>query len=287
MVINKPIFIIGSERSGTTLLYNLLSVHPDVCWFSAITDRFQSFPELALIHRVVDIPILGQYLKRLIIKATKGRHLVISPREGAYIYNSHFLNNRRLTELDIDKNVAHSFKKIVKTHLQMTGKTRFLTKRPMNIQRIRLLRALFPDAYFIHIIRDGRASASSFFQTSWWKDHEFWWLGQKQTAEDRSNPIKLCALHWQHNVTEVLRHKKLLKSRYKEIRYESFIADVPGTVKAVLDFCHLKQEKSYLELLPKQVDNMNYKWKKYLSAAQQKTVTTTLYPLLTKLGYLK
>ena len=292
MVINKPIFIVGSERSGTTFLYNMLAIHPDVCWFSAITDRFQSFPELSFIHRIVNIPILGVYIKKRIIKATKGHHLVISPREGAGIYNAHFINDRKLTELNMDKGKENSFKKIVQVHLQMTGKSRFLTKRPMNIQRIRLLNAMFPDAYFVHIIRDGRASANSFFQTSWWKDHDFWWLGQQQAQNHKRDPhkrdpIELCALHWQHNVIEVLRNRTLLKNRYMEIRYESFVEDVWGTIASVLDFCHLRQEKKYIELLPECATNMNYKWKKYLSVNQQKTLTATLYPLLAKLGYVK
>src|SRR3989344_927871 len=199
-MIHGQIFIIGSERSGTTLLYNILATHPDVCWFSAITDRFQSLPEIAFIHRIVDVPVLGPYIKRLILKATKGHHLIIS------------------------------------AHLQMTGKPRFLTKRPMNIQRIRLLNAMFPDAYFIHIIRDGRAAASSFFQTSWWRDHDFWWLGQqKRSGRSTKDPVALCALHWRNTVAEVLCNKALLKTRYKEIRYESFVQDVRGTVAAILN----------------------------------------------------
>ena len=31
------IFIIGSGRSGTTLLYNLLATHSDVAWFSVLS----------------------------------------------------------------------------------------------------------------------------------------------------------------------------------------------------------------------------------------------------------
>jgi len=30
MFVNKPIFVIGCGRSGTTLLFNLISSHPDV-----------------------------------------------------------------------------------------------------------------------------------------------------------------------------------------------------------------------------------------------------------------
>ena len=285
-MIHGPIFIIGSERSGTTLLYNILTTHPDVCWFSAITDRFQSLPEIAFIHRIVDVPVLGPYIKRLILKATKGHHLIISPREGASIYYAHFTNDRRLTERDLVKSKEISFKKIISAHLQMTGKPRFLTKRPMNIQRIRLLNAMFPDAYFIHIIRDGRAAASSFFQTSWWRDHDFWWLGQqKRSGRSTKDPVALCALHWRNTVAEVLCNKALLKTRYKEIRYESFVQDVRGTVAAILNFCNLRQDKQYLESLPMSVPNMNYKWKELLTITQQKILIHTLQKTLIKLGY--
>jgi hypothetical protein len=34
-----PIFILGAGHSGTTILYKMLSMHPDVAWFSQFSQR--------------------------------------------------------------------------------------------------------------------------------------------------------------------------------------------------------------------------------------------------------
>ena len=38
--------------------------------------------------------------------------------------------------------------------------------------RARLLQAAFPEARFIHMVRDGRAVANSWLQTSWWTGYQ-------------------------------------------------------------------------------------------------------------------
>ena len=42
------------------------------------------------------------------------------------------------------------------------GKARWGDKTPMYMQNLRLLERLFPDALFVHLIRDGRDAALSF-----------------------------------------------------------------------------------------------------------------------------
>jgi len=59
MEIYKPIFIIGVPRSGTTLLYNIMSNHSELAWFSQndisnlYTDDFLRFYKLR--KRLFDI----------------------------------------------------------------------------------------------------------------------------------------------------------------------------------------------------------------------------------------
>ena len=63
MKIKKPIFIIGSGRSGTTILYRLLCLHPDLCWFSNYSNRFPYLPVLSSIQRLQDLPYFGGKIK--------------------------------------------------------------------------------------------------------------------------------------------------------------------------------------------------------------------------------
>jgi len=287
--IEKPIFIVGSGRSGTTLLYNLLAVHPDVCWFSEFTDKYPDNPYGAVLQKLLQMPIIGIRLQRAVM--SESAPFFIKPSEGSTIYDNYsgFVRHKRSTEKDRSGEVENKFKLTIKKHLMATGKSRFINKQPANTQRIRLIHALFPDAYFVHIIRDGRGLANSLIQTDWWQNTQLWWMhGQKPSEIKRykRNPIKLCALHWKHNVIEVRRSKKLLGKRYMEIRYEKLISDPRGAVKNILQFCELPLVDQYIQQISKKFPNMNNKWKKELTVQQQKLLQTTLNPFLRELGYL-
>ena len=61
--IDRPIFIVGPHRSGTTLLYDILGSHPDVGYFNRANRRLPNLPSLAHwltgigIHKFRDQPM--------------------------------------------------------------------------------------------------------------------------------------------------------------------------------------------------------------------------------------
>ena len=81
---------------------------------------------------------------------------------------------------------------------------------------------MFSDAYYIHIIRDGRAVADSMLNVSWWNDTDIWWLGAKPSEWEKKgkSAIELCGLYWKTDVEEILENKYLFENRYLELRYE-------------------------------------------------------------------
>jgi hypothetical protein len=288
ITIEKPIFIMGSGRSGTTIFYSLLSTHPDICWFSNYTDRFANNRIIPLLHRVVDFPFLGIKTKKNIMSPS-GRKFSLKPVEAQRIYHEYcgFKHNTRMTSMDLRPEMEKKFKDIIYRHLILTKKKRFLTKQTANNQRIKLINKMFNDAYCVHIIRDGRAVAYSLLNVRWWNDTEIWWLGKKASEwqEKGREPIELCALHWKKDVEEIIKNKQLFKNRYIEINYEIFVNDVKGTMQRVIEFCKLNRSNNFLELLPKALTNMNYKWEKYLSGKEKDILNKTCQPLLGKLGY--
>lgn len=68
MNVEKPVFILGCPRSGTTIFMNILSFHPCFSWPSQYINRWPSSTRLAVLSRVHDVPVLKNHIK----KATEG-----------------------------------------------------------------------------------------------------------------------------------------------------------------------------------------------------------------------
>lgn len=287
MTIQRPIFIIGSGRSGTSLLYRLLAVHPDLCWFSNLSDRCASFPFLAVTHRLLDLPGVGHELKKLIMS---GKQFSLLPSEGGRIYHEicQFEQGKKTTEKDIQSVHSDFLFRIIGAHIRVTGKTRFLNKQTANTQRLRLMHALFPDAYWIHIIRDGRAVANSLSRVIWWPSVALWWHGGKtpsQLARSYKDPILLCAEHWRRNVTEIRSARTVLGRHYREIRYEELVENPRKSLASLLAWCKLSVSPSYLRMIPDRLPNKNNQWQQGLTDRQKMLLQREIRPLLRALRY--
>lgn len=288
MQIDKPIFIIGAGRSGTTILYKILSLHPEVCFFSNYTDRYPRFHRLASLHKILDFPLIGDVAKRDILQY-RPKKITIVPNEGDNIYHSYcgFEHARKSTENDLTDEMEFRLKKVIEDHLNYTGKKRFLNKQTSNVQRIQLINKMFPDAYYIHLIRDGRAVANSLIHTSWWNHTDIWWFGGRPDswAENGREPIELCASHWQRGVSEIWDNRHLFNGRYLEVRYEELLKDTPGTIAEIANFCDLDEAQSFIKRIPQNLPNMNNKWKEQLTEEQKRVLNSCIAEFLHQLGY--
>ncbi|MEX0668086.1 MAG: sulfotransferase, partial [Acidimicrobiia bacterium] len=93
-----------------------------------------------------------------------------------------------------------------------------------------LLARLFPEARFVHVIRDGRDVALSYLERRFGPGD----LGQ-------------AALYWRRRVTAGQEGgARLGPHRYQELRYEELIDDPEGIVKRVCTFIHLEYDPSML-----------------------------------------
>lgn len=285
----SPIFIVGSGRSGTTILYNLLSLHPNLAWFSNYTDRFPRFPELAIIHKLLDLPWIGEKFKRNIVEQD-ARGFSIIPTEAGNIYHNYcgFEHSKKSTEEDLDERQAQKFKTAIKKHLKMTGKERFLNKQTANTQRIELINSIFPDATYLHLIRDGRAVTRSLLNVNFWEEMEFWerdGTPSELVNHSESTHLELAALHWKRNVEEILNHKYLFEGNYVEVKYKNLCSDTHSVIKNLLQFCDLYPRGDFIDLIPTNLPNMNYKWKEAFSEQQKAQLNRLIGDFLRELGY--
>jgi hypothetical protein len=116
--------------------------------------------------------------------------------------------------------------------------------------RAGFIRAAFPDARFIHVVRDGRAVANSWLQMGWWRGYggpTAWHLGQlpKDYADewersDRSFVV-LAGLGWKLLIEAFERARaEVPPGQWMQVRYEDVIADPRRHVGAMLDFVGLQ-----------------------------------------------
>lgn len=288
-MISQPIFIIGSGRSGTTILYNLLAAHPEVCWLSEFSDAHAPSSFAPLLHRLLDVPGIGMALKKKII-ASQRNIFLLYPSEGERIYHtlSRF-EQEKYTKTYNTKNIdVKLFNAYISSHIQHTGKPRFINKQTANTQRLLLMNKLFPDAYWIHIIRDGRAVAHSLSKVSWWPNTKLWWLGKTpaEWSPDGEKWLQLGAKHWQRNVSHIKSCAKLLHPRYLEIRYEQLVKHPKKTLESVIKFTQLSENTEYFSLIPNKLYNGNLKWRYALTKNERKLLEKTIGPYLRSLNYL-
>jgi hypothetical protein len=141
--------------------------------------------------------------------------------------------------LPSDAGLADGLRAVYQTYAEERGKQRWGDKTPMYMQYLPLLERLFPDALYVHIVRDGRDAASSFLAMPSGIVTEGW-------AHPRSAAGFAC--QWR---TEVAAARGLARrvgrERYQELRYEALAADPEGALREVCEFTGLDYEPAMLE----------------------------------------
>ena len=171
------------------------------------------------------------------------------------------------------------------------GKARFVNKHPRNSVRIGYLRRVFPDARFIHVVRDGRAVVSSIVtQIRSRAQRERQPMGgfcrpPGWRALLRDDPVEQAALQWQAIVRHVRGEAATLGSDYCEVRYEDLCARPREAYRGLFGFAGLAAGAPQLAGVPDRPLERSDAWRKQLGAREIDTVEKTAGDLLAELGY--
>jgi len=172
-----------------------------------------------------------------------------------------------------------------------SGKPRFINKHPRNSVRIDYMREIFPDAFFIHLIRDGRAVVNSIITQT----------PRKPTRQGipfanfckppnwrqflRDDPVEQAALQWREIVGYVLGKRSELGDRYHEFKYEDMCSTPREVFASAFEFAGLPVSDAFLSGIPERLENRNFKYEEKFSQAQLDTINTIQKDLLQELGY--
>jgi hypothetical protein len=118
------------------------------------------------------------------------------------------------------------------------GKERWGDKTPMYMQHLRLLERLFPDAQFVHLVRDGRDVARSFLA-----------MPEGIVTRTWAHPTSVgeFACEWRDQVGGARSlGRRVGPGRYHELRYERLVADPTAELRAICEFAGLPFEPGML-----------------------------------------
>jgi hypothetical protein len=276
----KPILIIGAPGSGTTLLYQTLCSHRDLAYITLNIIR------AGLRHgRIVGDRIRALFILQNLIHRDPGSNLPM----GDALWIKYFRDYNYMTEKDYSEEMAAYFRKRVMRVQNLWGRPRFVDKTLGNCFRVRLLNSIFPDAKFLHIIRDGRAVAFSIKNKIEiaGDPNPLFDVGFKDILGDKYKPDRSelynYGLAWTEFVRKGREASTFAQSRYYEVSYENLIREPYSEFKNIVDFCELDWYSKFEEKIPPTL-NMNEKWKQKASKDQRIDLEESTFDLRQTLG---
>jgi hypothetical protein len=126
------------------------------------------------------------------------------------------------------RTVAGIFEGIFGSLAATQNKRRWCEKTPDHVQHIRMLSEIFPDASFVHMIRDGREVASS--------------ISRRQLRHP-----ELVIYRWKKLVDEGRSAGAGIGSRYLEVRYEDLTADPRTQMQRLCEFLQVEFTEQVLQ----------------------------------------
>jgi hypothetical protein len=204
---NPYVFIVGCPRSGTTLLRRMLNAHPEI----AITRETHWLPSVYLDG--VGLTPEG-FVTPELIPILEG-----SPRFSKLGISTQIL--RELVSASEPIHYSNFVSALFDLYGGLQNKPLVGDKTPGYVRRIRLMHSLWPNARFVHLIRDGRDNCLSAID---WKDKADGFTRRFSTWAD--DPISTAAVWWKWHV-ELGREaaQTLPEKLYHEVRYEGLVAD--------------------------------------------------------------
>ncbi len=223
-MVHDPFFVVGAPRSGNTLLRILLDRHPGVA-----------------------LPPESHFITRLF--ARRGRYGDTGRIEKKESFLRDLAADRWFQRWDVGIDAVEqelawvsrpTFRQAIeapfRAYARREGKPRWGDKTPSYVQHLPLLAHLFPEARFVHIVRDGRDVALALLDR--WR---------------RLRGPATAAYIWHAHVSAGRAAAQSLAGRYMEVRYEALVADPEGMLKSICAFLALAFDPMMLTHDPERI----------------------------------
>jgi tetratricopeptide (TPR) repeat protein len=253
----QPVFIVGFPRSGTTLIEQTLSVHPQI----------SAGDELPYINDITNI------MPRLLASPLNYPEALVElwmgdQRDGLNELRDYYLN------------------RAAKSGIFRDGADYFTDKMPLNETHLGLISLLFPQSPIIHVIRHPLDVLLSVYSNH--LTHGFFCAAQMETIAAHFALISDLLEHYKANLT-----MRYLPVRYEDmvVDQEANVRKILDFIRVPFDAKCLSFEKntryartaSYAQVTEKLYDRSRYRYRPYVKHLQP--VFEILQPVVERLGY--
>lgn len=266
---SRPIFLFGYPRSGTSWL----------------TVSLRDYLDIGMVNEGTFISKLG---KKYLADDRSINFYKLRDRIERDEFTS-ILNQAYNITLDwpsiLDKSRGGTYSDFIRLVLADIGTklgSRYIgSKSPAFGTEFSVLLRHFPNALFIHIIRDGRDCALSHYQKTWGRTNAY-----------------VVAAAWREYIARVQKQLIISKANYIEVYYEDLLSDPACTFNRLADFVYQggtqfgdsmsgrKSAERFAETVkPEDYKQRAFKWKKKMTARDVDLYNRTSGKKLCELGY--
>ncbi|GIU85506.1 MAG: hypothetical protein KatS3mg009_0021 [Acidimicrobiia bacterium] len=245
----RTVFVIGTGRCGSTVVHEVLARNPDVAFLSNLEDR------LGPAHLVSrwNQPVHAAFGHRL---TRKGRPR-FAPSEGyralAREVSPLLVDpDRDLTAADATPWLAARTQAFFRRRAERQRRAVVLHKFT-GWPRAGYLHAVFPDARFVHVVRDGREVAASWLTMPWWQGRRGpagWGFGPlpdhyaREWEESGRSYVLLAGLAWKLLMDAYERARSSVPAAaWMDVRYEDFVREPAAVVARVCRFAGIRRDR--------------------------------------------
>lgn len=241
--LESPVFLVGSERSGSTLFRLMLDHHPQIAFFFEFDYSVLAMPE------GTGWPNLEEYYE--------------------YLENDRIFRAARL-EIDRSLDYPHLVNSFLRRKRQRDGKS--LVGATVHHDFDRLTR-IWPDARFIHIVRDGRDVARSVITNGLAGNL---WTAAATWIEAESMWSQMAA--------------KLSPERFIEVRYEDLSSRTEDVLRETCRFIGVRYDPAMFNYVghttyDRPSTGRMYLWKSQMTPWEIRLAETRMGRLLAQRGY--
>ncbi len=295
-----PLFVLGAPRSGTSLVYKVLALHPDAGWINNYHRRLPALWPLAALNRAtrhtrsrrraVWFGPSGDSAYRYAAARGLAERLYPQPVEGEPVFAWSGLPER-WTGGPVPRRTGR-LAGMLRHTARAGGGTVLVSKRIAHNRRVPLLDAVVPGARFLVVTRDGRAVTESLLRVDWWPETELWWWrpGARPAdwvASGREERVA-AAEHWVAETGAIAAGLAgIPRSRVLHISYEALVAAPRPILAEIAAFAGLDPGAAVwqADLAGLDFPNKNTAWSD-AGAGSKRAALAVLTPRLTELGYL-